>query len=199
MQKEEQRTDPRVLRTRRLLRDALLSLSTEKGFDSITVQDITDRATLNRATFYLHYSEKNDLLMDLFDELMEEGAPPPGEVKADVSIATQYVLELLNHVSLHASFYRAMLGEEGVPEFVARLRGYVQELASVWLTAAQIEMDEGTHRELVASFLGSAYLGVIRWWLENNQPISSEELSSQLLQLTVMGVPQVLGLELPEM
>jgi AcrR family transcriptional regulator len=195
MEETTKRIDPRVLRTQRLLRDSLLSLSTEKGFDSITVQDITDRATLNRATFYLHYNEKCELLMDLFDELMEEGAPPPGDVKADLTIGTQYVLELLNHVSLHAPFYRSMLGKAGVPEFVARLRAYVQELAYMWLQATQPEMEEGIPRELVASFLGSAYLGVIRWWLENDQPISAEELSNQLLQLSVMGVPQVLGME----
>jgi hypothetical protein len=92
-----------------------------------------------------------------------------------------------------------MLGKEGVPEFVARLREYVQELASMWLQAAQIETDQGKPRELLASFLGSAYLGVIRWWLENDQPINSEELSDQLLQLTVLGVPQVLGLDPAEL
>jgi AcrR family transcriptional regulator len=53
--------DPRVRRTRKLLQDALLELLAEKSFDAITVQDIADRSTINRATFYTHYVDKYDL------------------------------------------------------------------------------------------------------------------------------------------
>src|SRR5512139_3713844 len=76
MTRELKKIDPRVIRTRQLLRDALVSLIAEKGFDAITVQDIADRATLNRATFYLHYQDKHDLLInslhDAIDELMAD-------------------------------------------------------------------------------------------------------------------------------
>jgi AcrR family transcriptional regulator len=53
--------DPRVRRTRKLLQDALLALLAEKSFDDITVQDIAERSTINRATFYTHYVDKYDL------------------------------------------------------------------------------------------------------------------------------------------
>ena len=53
--------DPRVRRTRKLLQDALRSLIHEKRFSKISVQDITERATVNRATFYAHYLDKEDL------------------------------------------------------------------------------------------------------------------------------------------
>jgi AcrR family transcriptional regulator len=53
--------DPRVRRTRQLLQDALVALLTEKSFDAITVQEITARATVNRATFYAHFEDKHDL------------------------------------------------------------------------------------------------------------------------------------------
>jgi AcrR family transcriptional regulator len=56
------RVDPRVTRTQRLIRDALVSLLAEKSFESISVQDIADRATVNRATFYAHYTDKFALL-----------------------------------------------------------------------------------------------------------------------------------------
>lgn len=57
-----QRVDPRVTRTRKLIRDALVSLLAEKNFESITVQDIAGRATVNRATFYAHFTDKFALL-----------------------------------------------------------------------------------------------------------------------------------------
>src|SRR6201996_9781458 len=55
-------TDPRVLRSRRMLVDALARLLIQKPFDDISIQEIADEATLNRATFYLHYPDKNSLL-----------------------------------------------------------------------------------------------------------------------------------------
>src|SRR6202048_1333531 len=55
-------TDPRILRSRRMLMDSLVRLLSKKEFEDISVQEITDEATLNRATFYLHYQDKNALL-----------------------------------------------------------------------------------------------------------------------------------------
>src|ERR1700732_2756785 len=55
-------TDPRILRSRQMLMESLLRLLTRKEFDNISIQEIADEATLNRATFYLHYPDKNALL-----------------------------------------------------------------------------------------------------------------------------------------
>src|SRR5579864_7039555 len=55
-------TDPRIVRSRQMLMEALLRLLNRKEFDDISVQEIADEATLNRATFYPHYADKNALL-----------------------------------------------------------------------------------------------------------------------------------------
>jgi AcrR family transcriptional regulator len=65
LQEQCDRLDPRIRRTRQLLQDALRKLLEQKGFDDITVQDITEAATLNRATFYAHYPDKFALLEEL--------------------------------------------------------------------------------------------------------------------------------------
>jgi AcrR family transcriptional regulator len=65
LQEDCNRLDPRIRRTRQLLQDALRKLLDQKGFDDITVQDITEAATLNRATFYAHYPDKFALLGEL--------------------------------------------------------------------------------------------------------------------------------------
>lgn len=62
------RVDPRITRTRKLIRDALTSLLAEKSFEAITVQDVAERATINRATFYAHYTDKFALLDALVRE-----------------------------------------------------------------------------------------------------------------------------------
>src|SRR5712692_8847069 len=65
LQEQCDRLDPRIRRTRQLLQDALRRLLDQKGFDDVTVQDITEAATLNRATFYAHYPDKFALLEEL--------------------------------------------------------------------------------------------------------------------------------------
>src|ERR1700746_2063610 len=75
LQPEMGATDPRILRSRRMLMDALARLLIKKEFEDISVQEIADDATLNRATFYLHYPDKNALLQAMtearFRDLIE--------------------------------------------------------------------------------------------------------------------------------
>ncbi len=60
--KEEEKLDPRVKRTRKLILRSFEDLLAEKGFETISVQDVTDKAEINRATFYAHFTDKYDLL-----------------------------------------------------------------------------------------------------------------------------------------
>src|SRR5574341_140916 len=66
--------DRRIQRTKQALREALMQLIKEKGYDSISVEEITQKANIGRATFYLHYKDKEDLLIDEFSELANERA-----------------------------------------------------------------------------------------------------------------------------
>src|ERR1700733_10701677 len=78
LQPETGTADPRILRSRRMLMDSLAKLLIKKAFEDISIQDIADEATLNRATFYLHYPDKNALLQAMtetrFRDLIERRA-----------------------------------------------------------------------------------------------------------------------------
>ena len=75
------RRDPRIDRTIRSLREALVDLVAERGFDAITVTDLVERAGLHRATFYRHYNDKDDLLrlwgLEIYALLEREAAAVP--------------------------------------------------------------------------------------------------------------------------
>ena len=68
----EKTTDRRVRRTRHALENALISLILEKGYDAVTIEEITDRADLGRTTFYLHFRDKEELLMNAIDTMIED-------------------------------------------------------------------------------------------------------------------------------
>jgi len=201
MANDQEKTDPRILRTRRLLHEAFIELVSEKGFDNITIQDLTDRATLNRATFYLHYRDKNELLGDVFETLIQDVNPllTDGEVQAthDPYQAVPRIATMLEHISDHHEFYRSILGRHGASGFAALVQTYIEEVLSSWLSV--LKPDEAYRKvnaEVAVHYVGSAYLGVISWWLENAMPVTSEQLAEQLMHLTALGLHQSLGIQI---
>lgn len=193
--------DPRVIRTRALLHNALIELVTERGYEPITIQDITDRATLNRATFYLHYRDKDDLLLNVFDELVDKIVPAPS-MEFDPEhpeTSTPNIERIFDHIAEHASFYHAMLGEAGAPFIAARVREYIEGLGMNWLQFLQPDEENApVPLDIAVNYIGSAYLGVIFWWLDNGMPYSSRYMADRLICLTVQGLQRSLGLPPPE-
>lgn len=200
MSKKQKRLDPRVVRSRGLLRDALVSLIAEKGFDALTVQDIADRAKLNRATFYLHYRDKHDLLVkslhDAIDELMADIGPADDDDRPAFDGSLRPIVGVFNHVARHARFYRVMMGAEGVPSFIASVREYITEITLSWLTILQPRPEKSVvPLDIVANSLSWSLLGVLIWWLEHDLPHSPEYMAEQFRLLITSDLRQVLGLK----
>ncbi len=128
--KSERKLDPRVIRTRGLLRESLMSLIPEKGFDALTVQDITDRATLNHATFYLHYRDKYDLLNQIIESVLQEVATLPIPVHADPDLRAiqQVFVQLFEHVARNERFYRVMLQQPSVAPYIQNIQGHIEKI-----------------------------------------------------------------------
>jgi AcrR family transcriptional regulator len=201
MSKKQKKLDPRVVRTRQQLRAALVSLIEEKGFAALTVQDIVDRAALNRATFYLHYRDKQDLLVqslrDAIDELMADiGASTDEQGQLVVDESPRPVKAAFEHVAQHAQFYRVMLSAEGVASFIAGVRDYMAEITLRWLKALQPDSRQSVvPLEIVANSLSWSLLGVLIWWLEHDLPHPPEYMAEQFQLLITLDLRQVLGLE----
>ena len=189
----EKSLDRRTVRTRRALRNALVALILEKGYEAITIQDITDRADLNRGTLYLHYRDKQDLLLsssaDVYDELIAQLTPlSPDHLTVDVP--EQNLILVYRHVAANADFYRVMLSDHGVPAFIRRLR----HIFAQW-SLARLDALRGLGApitslpsEFAVNFISGAVIGVIEWWLENELSITPEVLAQHTLQLTVSGI-----------
>ncbi len=194
--------DLRVRRTRKLLQKALLEAASEKGFAHVTVRDITERAMVNRATFYRHYEDKYDLLSHYMEELSgfidsDEGYPSPGNDKLpSLDTPPSGLAKLLRHMQANADFYRVMLGKQGDPTFCAQSfrdyieRGYRQMLAA----QASVSDPNRPPIDLTVNYLMDAGVGAIVWWLENDQPYSPEQMANWLYQLSMASINVSLGL-----
>jgi AcrR family transcriptional regulator len=201
-QNTQQTEDLRVRRTRKLLQQALIELTIEKGFAAVTVQDIAERAMVNRATFYRHYVDKYDLLEQYTNELYaltaSQEALPPRHPQDPVSERPPVgLVRLLEHVQANADFYRVMLGEKGDPIFAQRLREYIEKrfrsfVPSTPSTAAQTKTSR-LPLDLCLSYVAHAGVGAIVWWLTAGQSQSAEQVAAWLSQLSKASIALALG------
>jgi len=109
----------RVRRTQKLLREALIELIDEHGFEAITVGEITGRAMVSRASFYRNYKDKYDLVEQIFEEAIQalkDFVSLPGAEHPTIWV------KFFEHVAEYDHLYRALLGRNGSPWFVSRMR-----------------------------------------------------------------------------
>lgn len=190
MQNSLAKEDVRIQRTRKLLQQALIDLTVEMGFTSITVRDITNRAMVNRSTFYRYYLDKFDLLNQYMDEVQaatREAALLAEKTKQSTSERVPSgLLVLVKQVEANADFYRIMLGRNGDPAFVEGFRqnseGRYRYLFSQHPSAADVNAPP---IEMKLAYISHAGVGAILWWLENDMPCSPEQLAIWLGQLSM--------------
>ena len=179
-------------RTRKMLQRALIELTAEKGFASVTVRAITERAMVNRSTFYRHYLDKYDLLSQYLEELyalidsqegddtrMDIQVPRPGKLPDGL-------VSLLRHMQMNGDFYRVMLSEKGDPGYcIQSFRRYIENGLPQMLPTGSEQVDPSKPPvDLIVSYLLHAGAGAIVWWLENDQLIPPERIADWLKQLS---------------
>ena len=199
MQNALPKEDVRIQRTRKLLQQALIDLTVEMGFATVTVRDITHRAMVNRSTFYRYYLDKFDLLNQYMTEVQSSTSEAAllAEKIGHSSPAPPGLLVLVKHVEANADFYRVMLGTNGDPAFVERFRqnseGRYRYLFSQVNAAADVNAPPV---EMKLAYISHAGVGAILWWLENNQPCSPEQLAIWLGQLSMTSAG-LIGMQKP--
>jgi AcrR family transcriptional regulator len=196
-------TDLRVRRTHKALRDVMLELIVAKGFNAISVGELTQRAMVNRATFYRHYRDKDDLLeriiAEMFDELTRSvgASDPPDAHPVSLSDVLGAWLRVFEHVAAHAALYQAMMGPKGSPAFAAQVRGYVETLLRQRVqVGGSGDRASGIPDDVSIAFATNAFLGTVAWWLESGMPYSPQQMAGWLGGMFVLGPFQAAGWEM---
>jgi AcrR family transcriptional regulator len=116
----------RLRRTQKLLREALIELIEERGFDTLTVGEITQRALVSRAAFYRNYQDKYDLVEQIFAEAMQALFAAVSEPATEHP--PQIWVKFFEHIAEYERLYRALLGRKGSPWFVLKMRATMVDL-----------------------------------------------------------------------
>lgn len=172
---DAKRTDRRVARTRKLLRDALHSLIHERDYDSIVVKEILDRANVGRSAFYMHFRDKDELLVSAFHDIL--GTVPSSRPQSGDKGNEQllwFSLPVFEHLDQLRHAGELKLGPRGR----AVLHGHLQKALTALIledvkrsfrrrrkTAGQIPLD------LLVQYIDSTFILVLNWWVENKCPL----------------------------
>jgi AcrR family transcriptional regulator len=177
-----EKMDRRVRRTRGLLRAAILELVAERGLDALRIEDITERANLRRATFYMHYRDKEELLTDALTETFDQLAREAEHVATPDGYGGKTRLEAwlvtFRHAEQHHRLYKNLLTGGSGAAFAGRIRDY---LAALILRAGGVSV-------VTAQFIAGAELSMITWWLEQDRPMPAEQIAEQTWRLAMHGL-----------
>jgi AcrR family transcriptional regulator len=194
-------TDRRILRTRQALRRALLALMEEKDYSLITVEEITDRADLGRTTFYLHYKDKEDLLLEEFGSLIyavveKIASMPLAELQRQPGPQPPILL-IFESVTANQAFYRVLLGGEGGLHVRERLRAIFVEAANqLAATRSEVQLlleSSPVRSYFFVNYFSGALLATIVWWLEQDLHPEAEQVATLFQRMIFPGIKEVLG------
>ena len=185
------KTDARVRRTRDALGDALVALMQEKPFETITVQDVLDRAQVSRSTFYAHYSDKDDLLMSDAEEFFESISMALS-VHGDKSDRVFPVMEFFVHLSDVQPFYKALVKSGKFQENMELARGHFARGIERRLSELPRGKSIPPHQLPAIAFThAGALLSLLMWWLDRGMRESPAEMDELFHRMIWNGVSSI--------
>jgi AcrR family transcriptional regulator len=176
------RHERRRAQTRQLLIQTTLKLVLEKGYDAISIQDITDRADLGRGTFYIHFKEKADVVWAAIEGMMREMEQEAHREYDRRMPQVEYfaLRNIFRHGQNNRDLYRVVFGGQGS----AMLAGRVQDLvAKILLYDLQHAPNAGKREfgipeEMLAQMLTGLITRLLSWWLESPSQYSAEQMAA---------------------
>lgn len=168
--------DRRVRRTRKQLRDALVTLVLERGWDRVAVKDVCAHADVGRSTFYVHFADKEELLLSGFDDLHRAL-----DQERDGSRAFAFAGHLVDHARANTRLFRALLGKRSGQEVQLRFREVVTHLVEAELVAAITDVRT---RRWVARYVSGGFVEMLLAALGRTDALDTAELIRLFDRLT---------------
>ena len=188
----EKPTDRRVLRTKKNIRQAFLHLLSEKSLSQITVKELSNLADINRKTFYMYYSNIEDIFAELEDELVLKLVHVfEKELFQKEMFNSYYFFENLNHtIQEDIDLYRILNHSDLLPHLIQRAKN---ALIEVFFRKYNISADSDNERYILyAEYAASGILSMYTKWFSRDFHMSLEELTRTAAEITLYGLQHLL-------
>ncbi|MBA2682462.1 MAG: TetR/AcrR family transcriptional regulator [Ktedonobacteraceae bacterium] len=187
-------SDPRVKRTRQLLVQAFIALVEERhNLHSISVQEIAERATVNRATFYAHFEDKYALLQYWMREKFHRALASQLPVSSTLQLSTlrQLIVAVFDFLAIFRSYLK-LADQQYEPFFEIVLQQELSEVLLTWLKQDLLQVPERIEViETTAQVISWAIFGPAVQWSRGSQTISAEEMTHHVLRVVIAGLSPV--------
>ena len=179
----KEKTDLRIIKTKKILFDTLLKLMKKKNFEKIKISDICEEALINRSTFYAHFEDKYELLMALFEEqkvsLLEKL-----EDNENTNFSKEYLMELLNilinHIDENREIYSAILSNNRNGILIDFLIDVIERDVSDRLKDNNDIKNSNLPLDIIVKFYAGGLINIGMAWLTSKEKYNKEQLLSYI-------------------
>jgi len=182
--------DLRIIRTDRRIRETFLQLIDEVGFDAVTIKLLTDRAEVNRGTFYHHYADKYELLERMTNEIFEkieatfEREIPFVLINKTEDSPYRRIIPFLIFLYENRTLMRILLSPTSDGMFRKRVRDYMQQIL---FSGLHEQGERLVPEDYLIAYLSAAHLGVIESWLSHSNETTPEEIARIIFTISMEG------------
>jgi len=186
-----QTKDRRIQKTQRALREALTSLIGEKPYDDIAVKEILDRSNVGRSTFYMHFRDKDELLLSGIHDIIGTVQAPNHSGKGYEEILW-FSLRIFEYHYQHRHVGRDKIGVRGRAILHEHLRLVLADVISeaVKKDFRAARKHQIAH-DLLAGYVASTFVLVLNWWVDRRMPMSPKQIYGvfrALVSPTLIGI-----------
>ncbi|MNK27322.1 Bacterial regulatory protein, tetR family [compost metagenome] len=190
----EEIVDRRIIRTKQMLREALMELIEQNGYDGISVSQLTEKAGLNRGTFYLHYRDLQDLLDKCADYMLEGWLnvmrnfnPLEAQNSKYLNEPNPQIVKIYEYFKQNSWFFKVILGPKGDPAFPLRMKRAMHDHLERNRVKLQLnDEDFLVPSDYIHEYVLSVNMGILQHWFETDMSKTPEEvaiISTRLAQL----------------
>ncbi|WP_201008318.1 TetR/AcrR family transcriptional regulator [Paenibacillus glycanilyticus] len=196
-------TDRRIARTKQFISEAFLALLLEKDIEGIVIKDITERANVNRSTFYAYYSDKFDLLDHMVKDKLTQltaliDADRNESYIPDFNAPDPFFVLLFSHVEENEAFYRVLLTRinpaTAGADYAASLLGVIRDTFYARITALSMDQKQAVPLDLLLDYISFSTFHMARKWLEQRMVYSSRHMALQLTRMSILGTYDAMGM-----
>jgi AcrR family transcriptional regulator len=179
--------DRRVRRTRQALGQALISLIAEKGYDTVTVEEVVERADVGRTTFYLHYKDKDELLLEVTGDVAGDLENQFSQCLDSKEGCLYDVVAMMfrlagENIKMYRIIMNGQCGPRVLQQFKEKLTGLFQRIVEAQAEQRRAPLEVPS--DLVAHYLFGSLQAAITWWLDNDKPYTSQDMERMFHQIS---------------
>ncbi|WP_101845369.1 TetR/AcrR family transcriptional regulator [Halobacillus sp. Marseille-P3879] len=171
-----EKLDRRRKYTRKVLKESLITLLSQKPITDITVKEVCELADINRSTFYSHYADHYDLLSKIEEEIMEDMNQYLYSCSYEFEEESiQMTEKILQYVTENKLMFQTLLNKEAAPSFEKRMMELTRQfMMNNWMMDNYGKREESKY---LSTFVISGAIHVIKDWLENDMDRSPKEMA----------------------